>query len=939
MASLKCERRSTNWLSCCTAASLVSLSLVTLLTTSPVSADGPTGRWPMYRNDAGRSGSTEAALPKGLQVQWSRPLAPPAPAFRNGRLQFDVSYEPLIAEGLVIVGSSAQDHVAAYELATGQLRWRYFCDGPVRCAPVIWRDRVFFGADDGVLYTLRLESGALVRKQRLAVGPRMLLGNGRLTSVWPVRGGAVTADDKLYVACGVWPSEGVFVYCFDAETGEQLWHNDRLGYLFGGHPHNAEAFGGLAPQGYLLVDGDELIVPCSTAYPGRLNRHTGELIEFQLPLPGRKPGGWFASKSVRRGEVEFDPQINQQEHEDGPRNSGSTPGASREIHCAGQTLPFSRQFAGVEGDVTSMAFAAGHLVIATAEGKLYCLADRPAKTPKQFEPPSTKLDRQFDGLPFALRIGDVPSNAQLDPAYRWIVVCDAKAAAELREAWLQQGWLSAGRAALPVSLDELELPPYFAERIEVVEPLHRQSEFERVGKMLLKSLRPYGGTLVVDHESAGAWQSLTNKSDSEAVFEMGSAGEELRIVKRGALQGAANYEGQWKTTNDALVKAPLGVLWYDDALAHFKRSPQPSIIDGVMVSYPKDWHASREGNPPNTDYPLLAPVFSDIYSGRLLREGEVLKLRQRFKTTDSQAREPSQYRPPQQKNAWKPEQPLAGERINPLTGRTEPRAFPKSYGCDGGVDYGYLYSMRSGTAAFYDKSLESGTICVSGPRSGCTNSIIPAGGVLNVPYFFEGCTCSYPLPSGLALYSLPETYEQWASWGESDTKAIAEHGIERLGINFGAPGDRMTRDGTLWLEWPSVGGASPKLDVELEGDVTYRYQHSLRVSSGHGWPWVAASEAVGVRRVTIHQVRPGKYNVRAYVCGLHAPHDPAPQTITVDGLTERWDGSQPSHVVQWEQVTVGSDGKLTVDVEGKSPRLSGIEFAREGLALGDLVRY
>ena len=57
--------------------------------------------------------------------------------------------------------------------------------------------------------------------------------------------------------------------------------------------------------------------------------------------------------------------------------------------------------------------------------------------------------------------------------------------------------------------------------------------------------------------------------------------------------------------------------------------------------------------------------------------------------------------------------------------------------------------MRSGTAAFYDKRLESGTIHISGPRSGCTNSIVPANGVLNVPYFYEGCTCSYPLPMAL----------------------------------------------------------------------------------------------------------------------------------------------------------------------------------------------
>ena len=59
--------------------------------------------------------------------------------------------------------------------------------------------------------------------------------------------------------------------------------------------------------------------------------------------------------------------------------------------------------------------------------------------------------------------------------------------------------------------------------------------------------------------------------------------------------------------------------------------------------------------------------------------------------------------------------------------------------------------MRSGTPAYYDKTLESGTVFLSGPRSGCTNSIIPSGGLMNVPYFYEGCTCSYPLPTAMAL--------------------------------------------------------------------------------------------------------------------------------------------------------------------------------------------
>ena len=222
------------------------------------------------------------------------------------------------------------------------------------------------------------------------------------------------------------------------------------------------------------------------------------------------------------------------------------------------------------------------------------------------------------------------------------------------------------------------------------------------------------------------------------------------------------------------------------------------FFNGVMISYAKDWMARhREGR--KVPYDLLPPVLSDVYTGRVLKPDEKAAAWPDLPKRDIAAAQPNQYRPPYQKDDWNPGQPEAGERVNPLTGEVERRSFPKDYGCDGGVDYGALYTMRSGTAAFYDKQVESGTCYISGPRSGCTNSVIPACGLLNVPYFYEGCTCAYPLPCGLALVSMPPEHEQWAAWGEGKAENIG-----RVGINFGAPGDRMTEEGTLWLDWPAA---------------------------------------------------------------------------------------------------------------------------------------
>src|SRR6185369_14728889 len=141
-------------------------------------------------------------------------------------------------------------------------------------------DRLFVGSDDGHLYCVTAGDGKLLWSFRAVPSDRKLLGNGRLISPWPVRGGPVVAEGKVYFAAGVWPFEGVFVYALDAETGNVVWLNDRAGTIYGTQPHAAEAIGGVTPQGYLVVSGPDLVVPCGTALPATFDRKTGELKEF-----------------------------------------------------------------------------------------------------------------------------------------------------------------------------------------------------------------------------------------------------------------------------------------------------------------------------------------------------------------------------------------------------------------------------------------------------------------------------------------------------------------------------------------------------------------------------------------------------------------------------------------------------------------------------------
>ena len=872
--------------------------------------------WPMWRHDPGRTATTEQKLPENLKLKWVHQLQPQIPAWNDGRLQFDKGYEPILLGKRLFVSSTWDDSVTAFDSETGEQIWKFFTNGPVRMAPVGGKGRVMFGSDDGNFYCIKASDGSLVWKMKAVPSERKVIGNGRLISVWPVRGGPVLKDDRVYFAAGVWPLEGVFVYCLDVENGEVIWLNDRCSYKYGIAPHNAEAFGGLAPQGYLLVESGDLIVPSSNAYPARLDLKTGALKEFDLPAPGRLTGGWFAStpsakeeQKLRRRGLLFDDKVNMKRHEDKPRAEG-LPDIRTTIRTADRELNFGdSKLPGIEGEVHSIIAGDDKIFASTVEGVIYCFAAEGEGTKLTSRSMMDQVveSRSMEVLRgsgkkhgFGVILGlegvdaDFCRSLVSQSKMNFVIVGDDDALiSKLRSELFDS--ISAERLSFQnANSAAFEMPKYFADLVAVFDSsVDSDSVF--------KSVRPFGGALFQEGEFT---------------------------VRNGAITGTTNYTGGWAESADELVRSPVGLQWYGDATQHFKRSPQPQFVDGVMISQSKDWldASTRKGK---VDYRLLKPMFTDVYTGRTFAAEEVPVLRQSFSETDLKTVQPSQYRPPKQKDDWKPDAPKAGTRINPLTGEKEDRVFPKSYGCDGGFDYGNVFTMRSGTAAFYDKKTESGTINIAGPRSGCTNSVIPANGLLNLPYFYEGCTCAYPLPSALSLISMPETFEQWTSWGAVPAEKLNGK-LNRIGINFGAPGDRKTEGGTLWLDVPNVGGPSPSVQVStLPEKPEFFYRHSIfmegEVQEGM-WPWVAASGARGLTEAKISGLKNGNYEVRLTFCSMD-------KSNTIDGISLQGvakdrevvlDKPMTAATESFQKIAV-TDGTLTISLS-KPTDVSGVEI-------------
>ncbi|MCH2202904.1 MAG: PQQ-binding-like beta-propeller repeat protein [Fuerstiella sp.] len=265
--------------------------------------------WPAWRFDARRSAATPEQLAEELHLQWTLELPRLKPAWsEDPRLQFDATYEPVVSGHTLFYGSSRNDSVTAVDLATGDQRWRFYAAGPVRFAPLVADGNVYFGSDDGSLYCVNADNGELRWRFRAAPNTRRVIGNERLISVWPVRGGPVLLDGQIYFTAGVWPFEGTFLYAVDAETGNMVDSQQATAPR-----HEVTTLNNMTPQGYLAASDTNLFIPQGRSVVGCRNRKTGEFLGFRYSTS--KVTNYHVSTSGQwlfHGAVTFDTSANRQ---------------------------------------------------------------------------------------------------------------------------------------------------------------------------------------------------------------------------------------------------------------------------------------------------------------------------------------------------------------------------------------------------------------------------------------------------------------------------------------------------------------------------------------------------------------------------------------------------------------------------------------------------
>ena len=134
------------------------------------------GDWPTYRHDNARSGVTAETVKLPLTQCWVfQPRHAPQPAWSEPnprpvggwygqtelrRVHFDDAFHVAgVRRCRLFRLLRGRQRGGVGRRRPADERWSTLTGGPVRLAPTVWRDKVYFGSDDGFVYCLRAGDG------------------------------------------------------------------------------------------------------------------------------------------------------------------------------------------------------------------------------------------------------------------------------------------------------------------------------------------------------------------------------------------------------------------------------------------------------------------------------------------------------------------------------------------------------------------------------------------------------------------------------------------------------------------------------------------------------------------------------------------------------------------------------------------------------------
>ena len=241
--------------------------------------------WPTYMHDNSRSGvTTENLLPDELDEDWVyvSPVPPqvawdggaPWDSYRSSgtiicdltpQRDFDFVFAVTIVGDMLYFGSSVTDSVHCLDVRTGQQKWFFTTEGPVRYPPSYDDGKLYFGSDDGNAYCIDAIDGSFVWKYSPSEDTRLIGNNGSLIPMWPVRTGTAVLDGKVYFAASLVNWQSSYLCSLNAQTGSDT-----------GTGHYRVS-GGVTPMGAIMASATKLYLLQGRLSPYTFNRSNGSV--------------------------------------------------------------------------------------------------------------------------------------------------------------------------------------------------------------------------------------------------------------------------------------------------------------------------------------------------------------------------------------------------------------------------------------------------------------------------------------------------------------------------------------------------------------------------------------------------------------------------------------------------------------------------------------
>ena len=244
--------------------------------------------WPRFRADAGLTGAVEGDFSHRPTLAWT------------ARFKDAIASQPVVAGGIAYV-SSKRGVVAAFDLETGEEKWRFGGGFSFLATPLAHRDRLYLGDVSGDFFALDIATGEPVWTFR---AEDKIEGAATFVRTQTAAGG-----ERGLVVFGSYDSH---LYALDAATGEEVWRYRTDNYINGSPALSRQGritFGGCdsfvhvvearTGQGIRRLEGLTYIpgsvpVDGGVAYAGN---HEGQILA--LPLDG-SPALWsFSSRPAK----------------------------------------------------------------------------------------------------------------------------------------------------------------------------------------------------------------------------------------------------------------------------------------------------------------------------------------------------------------------------------------------------------------------------------------------------------------------------------------------------------------------------------------------------------------------------------------------------------------------------------------------------------------